>query len=206
MSDPEREGRLAAVVCAVVERALGDAGARFLFLVDDGSPEADLCTRWLEGALPAGALRRVTPPGAAGLEPPLQRIRPVEAARALARSLAAAGDGLVAGPANRTTLLLAPREAPDDIAPLGDLWASRVALLAGGWSAPPVVAELAARLGGVEHLDRALSAWVDGRPLGVAREDEAQLLAALARARPARRWPRLVPKLEGRTAWIDLGR
>jgi len=201
-----REARLAGAVRAVVAGALRDARARHLFLVDDGSPEAGLCTRWLEGALPAGTLRRVGPPVTAGLESPLQRIRAVEAARALARSLAAEEDGLVAGPANRTTLLLAPREAPDDIAPLGDLWASRVSRLAGAWSGPPVVAELAGRLGGVEHLDRALAAWAAGRPLGLAREEEARLLAALVRARLARRWPRLVPKLEGRTAWIDLGR
>ena len=218
MTPEDRERRLARTVCGVVRGALRDAGARRLFLVDDGSPEASLCARWLSSGLPAGTVRTVTPPAAPGsdrgagegavpdVESPLQRVAPDEGTRALARSLAAAEDGLVAGPANRTTLLLAPDAAPDRVLPLGDLWASRVAELAGGWSGPAIVRELAERLGGVQRLDRALADWVTGRPLDLPEAAERELLGRLRRAQSARRWPRLVPKLENRTMWMDLGR
>ncbi|HSM37384.1 MAG TPA: hypothetical protein VK837_13365 [Longimicrobiales bacterium] len=218
MSPEDRERRLARTVCGVVLGALRDSGARRLFLVDDGSPEASLCARWLSSGLPAGTVHTVTPPVTSGnahrggegtgpgVESPLQRVAPDEGARALARSLASAEDGVVAGPANRTTLLLAPDAAPDRVLPLGDLWASRVAELAGGWSGPAAVRELAERLGGVQRLDRALADWVSARPLDLPEAAERELLASLRRAQSARRWPRLVPKLENRTMWMDLGR
>jgi hypothetical protein len=218
VSPADRERRLARTVCGVVLGALRDSGAPRLYLLDDGSPEASLCARWLSVGLPAGTLRTVTPPEVAGghprggeaigpgVESPLQRVAPDEGARALARSMAAADRGLVAGPANRTTLLLAPDAAPDRVLPLGDLWASRVAELAGGWSGPAIVRELAERLGGVQRLDRALADWVSARPLDLPEETERELLESLRRAQSARRWPRLVPKLENRTMWMDLGR
>lgn len=204
MSDLER--RLAGVVCGVAASALRAAGAQTLVLIDDGSPEASLCLRWLRDGLPGQGVRPVRVADAVLVESALQPIDPVEAARAVARTLARTMEGLVAGPANRTTLLLAPRSWPDDLLPLGDLWASRVAELAGGWSGPPLVTELAGRFGGVEQLDAALGAWVQGRDIDAAPGPIEELRAALARGRSARRWPRLVPKLENRTAWIDLGR
>jgi hypothetical protein len=203
---PDREARLADVVSGVVGAALRDAAARRLFLVYDGSPEAGLCSAWLTAGLPDGVLRPVAAADLHGVESPLQHVQGAEAIRALARTLARAEGGLVAGPANRTTLLLAPDAAPDAILPVGDLWASRIDALAGNWSGPPEVTELADRLGGVEELDRALAAWLAGRPLGVGADLERPLIEALRRGRVGRRWPRLVPKLENRTAWIDLGR
>ncbi len=202
----DRDGRIAEVVCGVVRTALRAAGARTLVLIDDGSPEAALCRRWLGAGLPSDALRPVRVDEAAAVESGLQRVHPVEAARALARTLAGSRDGLVAGPANRTTLLLEPRAWPDEVLPLGDLWATRVQVLAGGWSGPPAVKELADRFGGVEQLDAALDAWVRGCDIDAAPGPIQDLRTMLARGRSARRWPRLVPKLENRTAWIDLGR
>ncbi len=200
------EERIAGVVRGVAEEALRSAGVQTIFLIDDGSPEAELCLRWLSDGGSATDVRPVRRDAAALVESALQPLDPVEAARAAARSLAAAHGGLVAGPANRTTLLLAPRSWPDDLLPLGDLWASRVARLVGGWSGPPVAAELAARFGGVEQLDAALDAWVRGGEVDAGPELARDLRAALDRGRSGRRWPRLVPKLENRTIWVDLGR
>jgi len=202
----DREGRIAGIVCGVARAALRGAGAETLLLIDDGSPEAELCRRWLEPGLPPGAFRAIDATDPAIVESALQPVDAVEAARAVARSVAAAERGLVAGPANRTTLLLAPRSAPDDLLPLGDLWASRVAALTGSWSGPATIAELARRFGGVEHLDAALEAWLHGRVIDADPGLLEALEAALARGRSGRRWPRIVPKLESRTAWIDLGR
>lgn len=203
--DGAREARLAGVVCEVVAAALRDAGDVPLLLVDDGSPEARLCGRWLDEGLGSGRVVRFAADPAAAVESPLQPIAAVEAARAAARTRAATTGGLVAGPANRTTLLLAPASAPDPVLPLGDLWASRIRTLAGAWSGPPVVMELAARFGGVDALDAALAAWVGGRRLNAGHAAEGRLRDVLLASRGLRRWPRLVPKLENRTAGLDLG-
>jgi hypothetical protein len=182
MSHVAREARVAAVVCGVLRQALHDAGAVGFRLRRPDCAESRLLRRWVERELAPGALLR--------------------------------GDGgyaaLVADPANKTTLLLEPWLAEAAILPLGDLYASQVSRLAGGWSGGRVCDDLARRCGGIEALDRALLRRFDER------RDEAEafseleaaaaesLRAALEAARFARRRLGLIPKLSSRTLGIDL--
>jgi hypothetical protein len=175
------EARLAAVVGGVLRQLVRDTGAAGLFLPAGASPEAVLARRWAGLALGERAVH--------------------EAPR----------DGLlVADPVNKSALLLEPVVRAADVLPLGDVYASQVERLAGGWSGAPETCELAERAGGIDVLDRALADWADrrvslrlafaGLPAGV-RED---VLRALERARHARRAVPVVPKLAARTAGIDL--
>lgn len=117
---------------------------------------------------------------------------------------------LAAHPANKTALLLGVSVPFTRLLPLGDLYASQVEALAGGWTAPLIVHALADRAGGVTVLDRALSALVDERrdaraaltPLPAAVRPD--VLAAFERGRFARGHIGLVPKLGARTLGIDL--
>lgn len=114
---------------------------------------------------------------------------------------------LPAHPANKTALLLGELP-PEPLLPLGDLWATDVLALCGGWSASPEVEALAADAGGIEVLDGALRRLIDGRdaaaldalPPGIAERIRAMLVAGSA----ARRYPHVVPKLGGRTLFADL--
>jgi len=208
----ERARRLAEVVGAVARQALADRGARRVALLDDGSPEAELAAAWLADALPAGALVRVAPPARA-LESVLQTAGAGggdEAARAEARRLWARllPESLGALPANKTALLLGGALPPEPLLPLGDLYASEVEALAGGWSAPEAVRALAERAGGVERLDDALRARFEGRdPRGPDRLPACaaeEVRAALARGAASRVAPRIVPKIGYRTLGVDL--
>ena len=84
-----------------------------------------------------------------------------------------------------------------------------VQALAGAWTGPPEVVELAGAAGGVARLDRALAAFVDAR--AAAEEAFAGLPAALRDAvlrriregRFGRRQIGLIPKLGARTLGID---
>ncbi|MEX0893364.1 MAG: hypothetical protein WEB88_14450 [Gemmatimonadota bacterium] len=178
------ERRVAAVVAAVVRQALADAGATVVHVQAPDTPAGALLLDWLVGAgldaVPAG------PEAAAG------------------------GSVLDAHPADKTWLLLAGAPPTAALLPLGDLWGSRVAALASGWQAPPAVAALVERCGGVDALDGALMAWIDGRagaddalhglPAGAA----SALREAFEEGRLHRRRAGLVPKLGGRTVGIDL--
>ena len=176
------ERRVAAVVTGVVRQALADAGATMVRVQAPDTPAGALLLDWLVGA---------------GLE-------------AVPAGPAAAAAVLDAHPADKTWLLLAGAPPAAALLPLGDLWGSRVAALAGGWQAPPALVALAERCGGVGALDAALMAWIDGRagadevlaalPAGAA----AAVRDAFEEGRLHRRRAGLVPKLGGRTVGIDL--
>jgi hypothetical protein len=207
----EREDRIAAVVGAVARQALADRGVRRIALLDDGSPEASLAARFLSSALGEEAVIRVIVADAE-VEPVLhlavgtspERVRE-EIGRMHARLVPGA---ITANPANKTALLLGGDLPPEPLLPLGDLWASEVAALAGDWSAPPSVGWLADACGGIEALDGALRAYVDRRepdglgtlPAPVADE----VRRVLEAGRPARLNPRIVPKVGTRTLGVDL--
>jgi hypothetical protein len=205
------EGRIAEIVGAVARQALADRGLRRIALLDDGGPEAALAARLLARTLGEDTVLRIAADGA-DVEPFLPLADGVprwmveeEIRRLRARLTEGA---LPAHPASKTVLLLRGELPPEPLLPLGDLWATDVAALAGGWSAPPDVLTLAEAAGGLGALDAALRGWIDGRdataldrlPRDVAEDVRARLAAGNA----SRRNPRTVPKLGGRTLCIDL--
>lgn len=215
MTAAERNARLRRmreVVGAIARQALADRGLRRVALLDDGGPEAALAARLLEDLGGADAVVRVRSEGGE-LEPLLQRLAPESGAaraedelrRLRARLLPGA---LPAHPANKTALLLGGELPPEPLLPLGDLWASEAAELAGGWSAPDHVARLAEAAGGVGALDDALRGWVDHRDPGALRALPAEVAervrAAFAAGRASRVFPHVVPKLGTRTLYVDL--
>jgi len=206
-----RERRIGEIVGAVARQALADRGAARIALLDDGGPEAELAARLLEAAVGAERVARVTA-GNAEVES-LLHLAPAgdaERAREEVRRMRArlVADAVPAHPANKTALLLGGELPPEPLLPLGDLWASEVAELAGRWSAPAQVQRIAALAGGIEALDAALRAWADGRdasalarlPPGAADA----VMRALDAGRASRLHPRIVPKIGTRTLTIDL--
>lgn len=205
----DRARRLAEIVGAVARQAMADRGVRRIALLDDGTPEAKLAAGWLESALPPESLIRVADPPE-GLEPLLRSAEDgpratIEARRFAARML---GDAIIANPVNRTAMLLSGDPPPDPLLPLGDLFASQVAELAGDWSGPRRVVELAELAGGVIPLDRALELLLDRRDADGLAELPAParepVRAALLRGRAARRSATVVPKMAHRTLGVDL--
>lgn len=205
------EGRIAEVVGAVARQALADRGMRRIALLDDGGPEAGLAARLLARAVGEAAVVRVTTDGA-GVEPFLPHPGAVPGWRVeeeVRRLRARLMDGVLpVHPASKTALLLRGELPPEPLLPLGDLWATDVVALAGGWSAPPEVAAAAEAAGGIQALDAALRRLVDGREAAaldrLPREAAERVRALLAAGRASRRNPRIVPKLGGRTLCIDL--
>jgi hypothetical protein len=171
-----RAARVAAVIGAVARQCLADRGARRVALLDDGSPEAVYAARVLREALGEGAVVRVAVDDA-DLEPLLHlggpRARLADEARRMRARLL---EGAVAAhPAHKTELLLGPSLPPDPLLPLGDLYASEVAELAGGWSASDEVRALAGAAGGVGGAGRRAPPPRGGpRPLGAGRAPEAR--------------------------------
>lgn len=218
-----RAARIGELIGAVVRQALAARGLRRVALLDDGSPEAAWTARILAAQLGEESVVRVAATERQ-LEPVLQALRaapdPCTVAAAEAVDAAAAldelrrlrarllADALVANPANKTALLLGGPLPPEPLLPLGDLYASQVAELAGGWSAPAAVRELASAAGGVERLDAALHQRIDRRDPhgldGLGAELKAAIEAALARGAAARVYPCVVPKLAARTLGVDL--
>lgn len=202
-----REGRLAEVVSAVARQALRDHGARRVALVDDGGPEAALAARLLEPLGPEALVRvRVS---VADVEPLLHALSGEHARERLAREWAGVRarlepDAFPATPANKTALLLGGALPPEPFLPLGDLWASEVAELAGEWSAPAEVREAAEAAGGIERLDAALRAFVDRREPRAWDSLPPAARRLLERGRASRLFPRVVPKLGARTLGVDL--
>jgi len=211
-STAAREARLAEVIGAVARQALAEWGVERIALLHDGSPEAALAARLLEDAPAAVPVLRVAI-SAAQLESLLQLLPPshdagrvaAEARRLYARLL---GYALPASPENKTSLLLGGALPPEPLLPLGDLYASEVAELAGDWSAPPEIREMAKSAGGIERLDGALRERIEERnPAGLEALPVAVRLAverALARGRASRLFPRIVPKIGSRTLGLDL--
>lgn len=205
------EARIGAVIGAVARQALMDRGLRRIALLDDGGPEAGLAARLLSRALGEDVVLRVTG-HAAGVEPFLPvpdsvpRWRVEEEFRRLRARLAEGA--LPAHPASKTALLLGGELPPEPLLPLADLWATEVAALAGGWSAPPEVESVATAAGGIDALDAALRRLIDGREAaaldGLPRDAADRVRGMLAAGRAARRDPRIVPKLGTRTLCIDL--
>lgn len=204
--------RLAEVVGAVARQSLADRGLRRLALLDDGGPEAELAARLLDEALGADAVVRVVS-GDRALEPLLHHLAPESGAarvgeevrRLRARLLPGA---LPAHPANKTALLLGGELPPESLLPLGDLWASEVAELAGDWSADDEVRRLAEDAGGIDALDDALRGWTDRRDPAaldaLPGDVPARVRLTFAEGRAARIFPRVVPKLGTRTLYVDL--
>jgi len=220
--DAARAQRISDVVTAVAKQMLLDRGAERFALLDDGSTESTLAAEWLSAALGADAVVRVRgdarsvdsllqPHRAAAADQP-RAAHQVERARAEAevRRLHArlVPGAVVANPANKTALLLGGAPPPDPFFPLGDLYASEVALLAGGWTAPADVREIAAACGGVGPLDDALRGLVDHRNAAALErlgpENRRSVAAALARGRAARVFGTVVPKIGTRTLGVDL--
>lgn len=207
-----RAERIAEAIGAVARQCLADHGRGRIALLDDGSPEAELAAGILTAELGPDALVRVTAEGA-DVEPllhfaapgsPLDRVRD-EARRMGARLLE---DALAAHPANKTELLLGAPLPPEPLLPLGDLYASEVAELGGGWSASPEVRALAEAAGGIAELDAALRRWLEGRDPAaldaLPTEAADQVKRRFRAGRAARLSPRTVPKLGTRTLGLDL--
>ncbi|HSJ08591.1 MAG TPA: hypothetical protein VK928_01730 [Longimicrobiales bacterium] len=183
--------RIRRVICDVVAEALRQSGAAGVAVLEDWTPEGELLYEWLVRSLG---------------EPRVWR----EAAVASnVHGTGAAAVVLLAHPSSRTALLLEGRPPDADLFPFGDLAASRLAMLAGGWTGTAEVRALADAAGGVEALDAALERVVaGGGAVGAAAtlpgDAEAGLLRLYERGRFFRRHARLVPKLGPRTLGIDL--
>ncbi|HSU13426.1 hypothetical protein [Longimicrobium sp.] len=206
-----REPRIAAIAGAVARQALADRGASRIALLDDGGPEAELAARMLVSTLGADAVLRITVAdgemeSVLHLAPEVSREQWAEEMRRMRARLAV--DAIAAHPANKTALLLGGELPPEPLLPLGDLWASEVAALAGRWSAPEPVRRIAEAAGGIEALDAALRGSIDTRDpaaLDALSSDAASAVRrALAAGRPSRLHPRIVPKIGARTLGVDL--
>ncbi|MBA4157069.1 MAG: hypothetical protein H0X65_06290 [Gemmatimonadetes bacterium] len=226
MSAPEAplgcERRIAEAIGAVARQSLADWGVSQVALLDDGSPEATLVARVLEAEIGRGYLLRVTVTnsqvesvlhmlsGDQRAEPPSDAVHSAGIGVAEARRLRARliPDALVANAANKTALLLGGPLPPEPLLPLGDLYASEILTLTGGWSAPAPVRELASAAGGIERLDAALRARIDDRDAGAFEELNPRLRdaldEALSRGRASRVYRQIVPKLGPRTLGVDL--
>jgi len=189
-----RASNLERIVTGVVRQAIIDADAAGVALRDDGSPEAILLVGWFDRAFGASFHRVGDGPDT------WARIRHAAVEQGL----------LTASPINKTVLLLEPRPVPETLIPLGDLYASDVRAVAGGWQGTPIVHRMEALCGGIDVLDAALRARFEERhslPDTLAKLPEparAAFAEALERARFARGRAGLVPKLGTRTAGIDL--
>lgn len=206
-----RERRIAQIVGAVVRQALADRGAERIALLDDGGPEAELAARLLATSLGADRVARITVSDAEmesvlHLAPAAGRERAGDEARRLRARLTVGA--VAAHPGNKTALLLGGELPPEPLLPLADLWATQVAELAAGWSAPDPVRHLAELAGGIEALDAALRAWAERRdPSAIdALPGEAAdaVRTAFAAGRASRLHPRIVPKIGTRTLGVDL--
>jgi hypothetical protein len=195
--------RLRALVVGVIRGALETTARAGVVVLDDGSPEAELLGQWCTQELGSQRTWRahgpVDAPAHAG-----------EALRYRARTLAIEQNALTAHPANKTALLLAADWPVEPLLPLGDLYASQIAALTGGWSGPADVKRLVELAGGIESVDRALGSWFEQwRPADVAvgelpAECRGPFLEAVRRGRFWRERAGLIPKLSVRTIGIDL--
>lgn len=203
--------RIAEVIGAVARQALADRGVTRIALLDDGSPEAQLAGSVLRKQLGDDAVVSVDVWWGFDRKPLIDasaadpRRVDEELRRMQARLI---DDALAAHPANKTALLLGGEVPPEPLLPLGDLWATDVLALAGGWSASPEVEALARDAGGIETLDSALQRLVDGRDASaldaLPAEAAERVRAMLAAGSASRRYPHVVPKLGGRTLFADL--
>lgn len=202
------QDRVERVIGGVLRQAVADAHAQGIVILEPDSPEARLLLAWSIPALGEARVWRVEgQPDGAGARHGFRRD---ELHRAIGRVLARERSALVVHPINKTALLLDGPVPPEPLLPLGDLYASRVASAAGGWSGSESLRALADATGGVAALDAALERLVEARmppqrafadlPEGV----RTDILDRWERGRFWRRRPGLVPKLGARTPGIDL--
>jgi hypothetical protein len=208
--DARTAERVAEVIGAVARQALADRGVTRIALLDDGGPEAMLAASILRRELGADAVISID---TADVDPsPLLHGSGADARRVgeeVRRFRARLMDDAVpAHPANKTALLLGGELPPEPLLPLGDLWATDVLALHGGWSASTEIETLARDAGGIEALDGALRRLIDGRDASaldaLPAEAAARVRTMLAAGSASRRYPRIVSKLGGRTLCADL--
>src|SRR5690606_37456589 len=150
--------RIRSVVCDVIAEALGEAGAAGLVVLDDWTPEGELIYEWLVGAIGEARVWR-----GASVASNLHGAVPADAQLLGALRAARERAGLIAHPASKTTLLLGGPLPRADLFPFGDLYASQVVELAGGWSMPDELEPVIRRAGGIEAVDAALCRLIEGR-------------------------------------------
>ncbi|MGH7470878.1 MAG: hypothetical protein ACRENP_23265 [Longimicrobiales bacterium] len=193
--------QLRSIVGGVLREALRMTDRAGIVILDDGSPEAVLLSAWCAQEIGARRTWRAGPNGAQDTE---------EGLRHRARVLARERRALTANAANKTALLLAAEPPCEPLLPLGDLYATQVVALAGGWSAPPEVRHLVDQAGGIEATDGALHAWFEEwrnahQALKLLPAScRGPFLEAVSRGRFWRERAGLIPKLSGRTIGIDL--
>ena len=195
--------RVERVVRGVVAAAVRESGAKGVVILDDWTAEGELLCEWLVRELGEARVWRV-----ASLASNVQNVAAGADAQAVAAARAAGS--LLAHPANRTGLLLGGALPRADLLPFGDVTATQMEMLAGGWTVPAEVEQVAMAAGGMRVLDAALTRWVDERR--PPEEALAELDAGVARRvrelyERGRYWrvrPRLVPKLSARTIGVDL--
>jgi hypothetical protein len=197
---------LAAVIGGVIRQTLADSRAAGLVVLEAATPEGRLLVDIAVSSIGRDRVHQARPAGSG--EASLAEREEME--RMTARIAARARSFMVAHPANKTILLLGPSLPPESLLPLGDLYASDVRALMGGATLSEDVRAIADSAGGLDRLDGALAAWLEGRrsledALAALPETvRAAIRTRLAAKQPERRWPRCVPKLGGRTLWIDL--
>lgn len=202
---PEIAARVRGVVCGVIAEAVDAAESAGVVVLEDWTPEGELVYEWLVDELGEARVWR-----GASVASNVHGADTADAQLLGALRIAHERGGLIAHPAPKTTLLLGGALPRADLFPLGDLYASQVAALAGGWSVPDRLAPVIRRAGGIEVVDAALARMLEGRepiasalaPLG---EEPAREIARLYQhGRYFRMHPRLVPKLGARTLGVDL--
>jgi hypothetical protein len=199
-----RAAAVQAIVVGVIAEAVVSAGAQGVAVLDDWTPEGELVYEWLVEALGEARVWR-----GATLASNVHGENPDDAQVLAASHFARDRAGLIAHPASKTALLLGGPLPRADLFPLGDLYASQVARLAGAWSVPPELEPILRRIGGIDVLDAALARLIDGResaePALAALGSEAGEIARMyERGRFYRLRPRLVPRLGVRTLGVDL--
>ena len=193
------------IVGDVVAEAVRAAGADGVVVLDDWTPEGELSYEWLVAAIGEARIWR-----GATVASNVQEVTGADAQVLGAWRFAREQRGLIAHPCSKTALLLGGRPPQADLFPLGDLYASQVARLAGGWSAPEDLRGLAARAGGIDVLDAALARLIDAREPAASALDSlagdiaGEVLELYQQGRYYRLRPRLVPKLGARTLGVDL--
>lgn len=193
------------IVGDVVAAAVDAAGASGVIVLRDWTPEGELTYEWLVHALGEARVWR-----GASLASNVHAGNRDDAQLLGAWAHSRDHGSLIADPSSKTALLLGGPLPRADIFPLGDLYASQVGVLAGGWNVPEELRGTLDRAGGVEALDAALRRLIEGRAGGrvafAGFDDEtAEAVMRLywrGRSHRLRRW--LVPKLSARTLGVDL--
>jgi hypothetical protein len=182
-----REERIGRIVTAVIAEAVRVTGRAGIVVACDGSPEARLLTSWCRAFLSVPVRTRETGDDESGHS-----------------------EFLAAHPANKTALLLGRNFPLEPLLPLGDLYASQVKELTGGYNLPDQVQSLAEAAGGINALDAALQlrfeSWLPAEQAAepLPKAARGPFLEAVRAGRFWRERAGLIPKLSARTIGIDL--